>query len=70
MNALAFVVLAVVLVPLGLWARRNADSLVPAHLDPETHQRRQRVIRRGGLTCLVVAAGFVLFAALTLTGTV
>ncbi|MGH3451301.1 MAG: hypothetical protein ACRDQW_11375, partial [Haloechinothrix sp.] len=62
MNALAFALLAVALVPIGLWARRNADSLVPALLDESAERGRQRVIRRGGAACLTVAAAFGAFA--------
>lgn len=62
MNSLAFLFLAAALIPVGLWARRNAVSLVSPHLDAQAPGKRQRVIRRGGLACFAVAAGFVTFA--------
>lgn len=66
MNQLAFVLLAVALVPIGLWARRNAVTLVSPYLEPRTRTKRSQVIRRGGSICLVVAAGFAVFAVVDL----
>jgi hypothetical protein len=66
MNQVAFVLLAVALTPVGLWARRNAATLVGPYLEPRARAKRSRVIRRGGSVCLVVAAGFAVFAVVDL----
>jgi peptidyl-prolyl cis-trans isomerase C len=54
-------VLALVLFGIGLWGRRNAATLAPASLSPDRRERKQRSLRRGGLTCMV-GAGFLVLA--------
>lgn len=66
MSSLPFLLMAVALVAMGIWARRNAPLLVSAHLDSGERRKRQRVLRRGGTTCLVAAAAFAAFAAVDL----
>lgn len=62
MTPFAFVMLAVALVPIGLWARRTAVTQVSGYLDADARAKRVRVLRRGGLACWVVAGLFVAFA--------
>ncbi|WP_224401149.1 hypothetical protein [Pseudonocardia sp. ICBG1034] len=54
--------MAVALATLGLWARGNVQDLVPSQMSGEQRDQRIRVLRRGGATCLVVAAVFVVVA--------
>ncbi|WP_214364758.1 hypothetical protein [Pseudonocardia sp. H11422] len=44
------------LVLVGVWGRANAARLPPAVLPPEEVRRRARVLRRGGLACVVAGA--------------
>ncbi|RYJ07410.1 MAG: hypothetical protein EON52_01405 [Actinomycetales bacterium] len=67
--ALIFVALqmlmAVGLIAVGSWGRRDAPSLVPSHLSEEEREHRVGVMRRGSVACLVVGwilAGTVLWA--------
>lgn len=46
--------LAVVLIAVGSWGRREAPSLVPSHLSEEEREHRVGVMRRGSIACLVV----------------
>lgn len=66
MTSLAFAILAVALVPIGVWARHNATALVSPYLQADRRCNRERVLRRGGMACLVVAAGFLMFAGVSL----
>ncbi|MCU1651093.1 MAG: hypothetical protein JWQ60_2242 [Pseudonocardia sp.] len=45
---------------LGYWGRRNAEDLVPVSLHPDERARRTRVLRRGSMTCCVVATLFLI----------
>lgn len=56
--------MALVLAPLGWWGTRNAHDLVPTHLPEHHRQRRERVLRRGGVTAQGVAVLFVLMGVL------
>ncbi|TCK26275.1 hypothetical protein [Pseudonocardia endophytica] len=61
-NGGILLVMAVALAALGLWARGNVENLVPAQMSGEQRDKRVRVLRRGGITCLVVALVFVAVA--------
>ncbi|PXY17392.1 hypothetical protein [Prauserella muralis] len=61
-------VLAVLLVLLGRWGLRNADTAVPAALGARERARRARVLRRGAVAAQVVAAAFVVVSVLALWG--
>lgn len=61
-NSGILAVMALALAALGLWGRDRAPSLVPAHMSEKDRLRRARVLRRGGMTCLVLAVLFALFA--------
>jgi hypothetical protein len=54
------------LVLVGVWGRANADRLPPAVLPPEEVRRRARVLRRGGVTCIVAGAAIAATALLGL----
>lgn len=56
------VVVAVLLVLLGGWGRRNAARLVPEAISPEDRVRQERVLRRGSVACFGAAA-LLVFAA-------
>lgn len=51
---------------LGWWGRRRGAVLVAATLPEEVRIRRVTVLRRGALTCLLVAGLFVLITVLSL----
>lgn len=44
-----------VLFPLGTWGRRHAEDLVAPAILGDDREHRIAVLRRGGLTCQVVA---------------
>lgn len=46
------------------WGRRNATTLVPAHLTASSQAARARSLRRGAVTCTVTGWVFVMFAVL------
>lgn len=48
------------------WGRRNAATLVPAHLTASSQAARARSLRRGAITCTVTGWLFLAFAALAL----
>jgi hypothetical protein len=59
-SALYLLIPAALLVVVGVWGWRNAAALASSlPLDERTQQKRRRVYLRGSLTCLVVAAIFV-----------
>lgn len=62
MTSTVFFALAAALAAIGWWARRNAPTLVSPYLDASAQRQRERVMRRGGTTCLVTAVGFIVFA--------
>lgn len=62
LDALTCLVVACVLFPLGVWGRAHADSLVVDAVQGEEREVRIAVLRRGALTCLVLAAVFALVA--------
>lgn len=62
MNQLVFLLLAAALVFVGVWARRDAPALISSYLDERARTKRQRVIRRGGMVCLMLAGVFAAFA--------
>lgn len=50
-------VVSLVLAALGWYGWRHPAELVHPGLDEETRWRRERVVRRGSVVCLCVAAG-------------
>ena len=67
LDALTCLAVACVCFPLGIWGRSRADSLVLPSVLGEDREHRVTVLRRGALTCQVVAvvfavAGFLLLA--------
>lgn len=59
-SGIVALVLAAVLLVVGRWGRRNAAGLVPSSLSASARQDKERVVRRGGTTCQIVATWFVL----------
>lgn len=59
MNVLLPLILAILLYLLGIWGRVNAESLAPPSLPDEARRQRVRVLRRGAVTCQVLAFIFV-----------
>lgn len=51
-------VLGALLVVLGWWGVRNAATAAPAALPEHDRKRRARVVRRGAITCQVLAVVF------------
>lgn len=66
MNAVVLLVLATILGALGHWGLRDADNLARARHSGQTQQRQARVLRRGAVTCYVVAALLAVAAILSL----
>lgn len=62
MTSTVLFALAAALVAIGWWARRNAPALASPYLEAPARRQRERVMRRGGTTCLVTAVGFIVFA--------
>jgi hypothetical protein len=60
-------VMALVLISIGSWGRREAHTLPPAHLDAAERQHRSQVLGRGAVACLVV--GWVLALTVVWFGT-
>lgn len=59
-SALVLLVPAVLLVPVGIWGWRNADTMARSvPLDERAQRRRRRTYQRGAVACLVVSAAFV-----------
>jgi hypothetical protein len=68
LDAVTCLVVACVLFPLGVWGRSSADNLVLPSVLGDDREHRVTVLRRGALTCQVLAvvfavAGFLLLAA-------
>ncbi|MBA0126493.1 hypothetical protein H0B56_13160 [Haloechinothrix sp. YIM 98757] len=55
MNTLILTAMAAILVALGTWGIRHAPRLAPAALPGQERRHRARVLRRGGIACLVAA---------------
>jgi hypothetical protein len=58
LDALTCLVVACFLFPLGVWGRAQAEDLVVDALPSEEREHRVAVLRRGALTCQVVAVVF------------
>ena len=57
-------VLAALLFGLARWGRKNSADLVSVALSAESRAKRERVLRRGAMSCYVLAALFVALALL------
>jgi ABC-type Fe3+ transport system permease subunit len=55
MSTAVLLVLAALLVLIGRWGRRNAESLAPRGMPERERAQRAGVLRRGGIACHVVA---------------
>jgi hypothetical protein len=55
-DVLVAALIACVLLPLGLWGRRNVAGLVPPSLSTYGQIKRARELRRGATTLIVVSA--------------
>ena len=58
LDALTCLAVACVLFPLGVWGRGHADSLVVDAVQGEEREQRIAVLRRGAVTCQVLAVVF------------
>lgn len=58
---LIFIAFACALFVLGSWGRAHSDSLVVDAIQGEERDRRIAVLRRGAMTCQVVALVFLAF---------
>ena len=58
LDALTCLMVARVLFPLGVWGRAQAGDLVVDAVQGEERDRRIAVLRRGALTCQVLAVVF------------
>lgn len=58
LDAFTCLVVACVLFPLGVWGRARAHDLFVDALPSEEREHRVAVLRRGALTCQVVAVVF------------
>ncbi|MDQ6524586.1 hypothetical protein RB608_13290 [Nocardioides sp. LHD-245] len=56
LDALTCLAIACGLVVLGTWGRSHADTLVVDTIQGEEREQRIAVLRRGAVTCYVVAA--------------
>ena len=65
-SALVLLVPAALLVAVGVWGWRNAETMARSvPLDERTQQKRMRVYQRGSVFCVVVAVAFVVLAILS-----
>lgn len=55
MSSAVLVAMAAILATLGMWGVRQAPRLAPVSLPERERRHRQRVLRRGGVACVVVA---------------
>lgn len=60
LDGLTCLAVACVLLPLGVWGRGNAENLVAPAVLGEDRELRITVLRRGALTCQVLAVVFLL----------
>jgi len=60
LDALTCFAVACVLFPLGAWGRANAETLVVPAVLGEDREARINVLRRGAVTCQVLAGVFFL----------
>ena len=58
--------LAAALYAVGKWGRDNAAELVPQVYSREGRRHKEKVLRRGAVSCQVFAAMLLAFAVLTL----
>lgn len=58
-NSIVTLTTAAILLLIGRWGYRNADTLAPSLLAEEKQDQRSRVIRRGAIACYGAAAIFV-----------
>lgn len=64
LDSLTFIALGVGLVVIGRWGIRHAPQLVPANLEEDERERRERVLVRGSVACQCLAVLFVIGGAL------
>jgi hypothetical protein len=65
-SALVLLVPAALLVVVGVWGVRNAETQAKSvPLDERTQEKRRRTYLRGSIFCLVVAAAFVVLVILS-----
>lgn len=57
-------VLGLVLLGIGRWGRENRGSLASGWMDPEDRAGRERVYRRGAITCSLLGGVFLAAALL------
>jgi hypothetical protein len=62
LDALTCLAVACLLFPLGVWGRARADELVVDAVQGEERELRVAVLRRGAVTCQVLAVVFMLCA--------
>jgi hypothetical protein len=62
LDALTCLVVGCVLFPLGVWGRGQAENLVVDAVEGEERELRIAVLRRGAVTCQVLAVVFVAVA--------
>lgn len=62
LDALTCLAVGCLLFPLGAWGRAHANSLVVDTVQGIEREHRVSVLRRGALTCQVVAALFAMVA--------
>ena len=67
LDALTCLAVACVLFPLGVWGRYQAENLVADAVEGEERELRIAVLRRGALTCQVLAVLFTAVAFWLLT---
>lgn len=67
LDVLTCLAVACVLFPLGVWGRYQAENLVVDAVEGEEREQRIAVLRRGALTCQVLAVVFAAVAFWLLT---
>lgn len=67
LDVITCLAVACFLFPLGVWGRAHADGLVVDALPSEEREHRISVLRRGALTCQVVAGVMLGAAVLIIT---
>jgi len=65
-TAIVLVLCAAGLAALGRWGRTGGSSLAPSYLTSEDRERREAVVRRGGLACYIGAAAMAVVAVLAI----